>query len=273
MAILQGYFVSYVCAPFMMSRSVSVVAVDHGALRAQPIDIRALIMRISFALLCDKVVTLTDRTLADYYTLFPFSKSKFRRIYNWIDTQSFHSPAYDLLSTHVLSAGAFSPEKGFEQLLDAFAPVAKARPDWPLDLWGDGPLRGELEERARRLGIASQVRFMGMRNDLAEHYQDYAMYVLPSYREGLPLVLLEAKACRLPIVSFDVITGPREIVRDGVDGFLVEPRNIPALSEKILLLIDNPALRQRMSDRTQEDLERFSKETILQQWISLIEEL
>ncbi len=56
-----------------------------------------------------------------------------------------------------------------------------------------------------------------MRDDLAERYKEYAFYVLPSYREGMPPVLLEAKANRLPIVSFDIMTGPREIVRDGAD--------------------------------------------------------
>ena len=97
------------------------------------------------------------------------------------------------------------------------------------------------------------------------------MYVLPSHREGMPLVLLEAKANRLPIVSFDVMTGPREIVGDGIDGLLVPPEDIDALCRAMCRVIEDDALRQSMSDRSQENLDRFSKETILQQWLALLE--
>ena len=99
------------------------------------------------------------------------------------------------------------------------------------------------------------------------------MYVMPSYREGLPLVLLEAKENHLPIVSFDVMTGPREIVQDGIDGILVPPTDTKALGEAMCRLIENDVLRQSMSDHSWDNLEKFSKGKILEQWEAVIDSL
>jgi glycosyltransferase involved in cell wall biosynthesis len=122
-----------------------------------------------------------------------------------------------------------------------------------------------------QLGLDENIHLMGMQQDLASRYGAYAMYVLPSYREGMPLVLLEAKANRLPIVSFDIMTGPREIVRQGTDGLLVPPYDLDALGAAMCRLIENPGMRKEMSDHSQEDLARFSKQEICRKWIELIE--
>lgn len=108
-------------------------------------------------------------------------------------------------------------------------------------------------------------------NALAEKYKEYSMYVLSSYREGLPLVLLEAKANRLPIVSFDIMTGPREIVRDGIDGILVPLYDLEKMGNAICSLIENEDLRSSMSLKSQENIYKFSKTAILKQWCDLID--
>jgi glycosyltransferase involved in cell wall biosynthesis len=89
----------------------------------------------------------------------------------------------------------------------------------------------------------------------------------------MPLVLLEAKANRLPIVSFDIQTGPREIVRDGIDGLLVQPYDLDKLGDSMCRLIESKELREEMSRRSQDNLDVFAKETILRQWLTLIEDL
>ena len=113
---------------------------------------------------------------------------------------------------------------------------------------------------------------MGMKSDLAERYGDYAFYVLPSHREGMPLVLLEAKANKLPIVSFDIMTGPREIIQDKVSGLLVPPEDVKKLGEAMCQLIENIELRVSMSEHSQDNLNEFSKDEILKKWTTLIEE-
>ena len=184
-----------------------------------------------------------------------------------------HSMHYDVHSKRIISAGRFGKEKGFDQLIQAFAPVAEKHPDWQLDIFGDGEMMDEVKLLIEHYQLKRQVNLMGMRNDLQEKYGDYAMYVMPSYREGLPLVLLEAKENHLPIVSFDVMTGPREIVQDGIDGILVPPTDTKALGEAMCRLIENDVLRQSMSDHSWDNLEKFSKGKILEQWEAVIDSL
>ncbi|MBQ9624971.1 MAG: glycosyltransferase [Clostridia bacterium] len=96
---------------------------------------------------------------------------------------------------------------------------------------------------------------------------------MSSKREGMPVVLLEAKLNRLPIVSYDIFTGPSEIVRNGTDGILVPDGDIEELASAMIKLIENKDLRKQMSDNSQENLEKFSKETILKQWFNLIDSM
>ena len=255
------------------AKKTKLVFCDHGALMNQWERKDIVFIRFVSSLLCHRVVTLTQQSRDDYRRKFHLKKSKVLCIPNWIDLDKPHSDAYQANSKKILSAGRFGPEKGFDLLVKAFAPVARRHPDWQLDLFGDGEMMETVRTLVAELELESNVRLLGMRTDLAERYRDYAMYALPSYREGMPLVLLEAKANRLPIVSFDILTGPREIVRDGVDGFLIAPYDLDAMSDAICRLIEDDALRQSMSDRSQENLEQFSKPAIVDSWRTLIDSL
>lgn len=94
---------------------------------------------------------------------------------------------------------------------------------------------------------------------------------LPSYREGLPLVLLEAKANKLPLVSFDCIAGPNEIITDGENGLLIDCYDKEMMARKICDLIESDSLRKRFSDNWLLNVEKFQKEKILKVWLDLIE--
>ena len=102
-------------------------------------------------------------------------------------------------------------------------------------------------------------------------YRVAAMVVMTSEMEGLPMVLLEAKSWGLPLVSFDIMTGPGEIIRDGVNGYLVPPGDTAALAEKICRLIENEELRRDFSENSQVDIERFDSVEIIEQWEKLIQ--
>ena len=96
---------------------------------------------------------------------------------------------------------------------------------------------------------------------------------LSSHYEGLPMVLLEAQSYGLPIVSFDCKCGPRDVVTDGVDGYLVSEGDIPGLETRIKHLMDNPDLRVSMGERARENSLRWDKDKIIQQWISLLKNI
>lgn len=272
-AIVQGNYPGFLTAPMRFRGKTKLIFCDHGALMNQWNQKDIVVIRLISSLLCHKVVTLTEQSRGDYERKFHLSRKKMRSIYNWIDLSRPCSDQYDPESKRIVSAGRFGKEKGFDMLVKAFVPVAKKHPDWSLDIFGDGEMMPTVKELVQELGLQEQVNLMGMCSNLHKRYGEYGMYVMPSYREGLPLVLLEAKANRLPIVSFDIMTGPREIVRDQVDGILVPPYDLDAMSDGICRLIEDKELRLQMAKRSQENLEKFSKNTILNQWMALVDEL
>ena len=271
--IIMGHFPGFVAAPVRVVSKTRFVFCDHGALINQWHDKKATIMRCVASRLCDKTVVLTEKSYIDYLDRFHAKPNRITYIYNWIEPSDSDSKQYNGKSRKLLSVGRLSEEKGFDQLIEAMKGVAQLYPDWSLDIYGDGPEEQKLMERISALNLEKYITLKGRADNVRDCFKDYAAYVMPSYREGLPISLLEAKMNMLPIVSFDVDTGPREIVRDGVDGILVEPRNISALTDAINRLIEDESMRKRYSDNAKGNLCVFSKDKILPKWIELIEEM
>lgn len=270
--IIQETYAGILSAPALVGMNVKRIFADHGALMNQWDRKDMVFIRLVCSLLCHRVVTLTEQNRDAYIRKFRTPRKKLTCIYNWIDLTVPRSSGYRKDSKRIISAGRFGREKGFDMLVKAFAPVAEKHPDWTLDIYGDGEMMPVVKKLVRELGLEKNVNLMGMRTDLAQRYGDYAMYVLPSYREGMPLVLLEAKANYLPIVSFDIMTGPREILRDGVDGILVPPYDLQKLGDAMCRLIESEETRLTMAERSQENIHKFDKQTILRQWETLIGE-
>lgn len=271
--ILIGHYPGLLLCMLQPLLKTEVIFSDHGALMNQWHEKKVTLMRYMASKICKRTITLTDRNRESYIKKFHLPSKRVLRIYNWINMDVVHSTQYNSESKRIISAGRFGREKGFDQLIKAFAPVAKKHRDWQLDLFGDGEMMPEIRRLIQENNLETNIHLMGMQKNLQSKYKDYAMYVLPSYREGLPLVLLEAKLNRLPIISFDILTGPREIVRDGIDGILVPERNIEAMSCAIEKLIEDKEMRIRMSNCSQDNLSVFSKQQITKEWLHLINKL
>ncbi|KRS11896.1 glycosyl transferase family 1 [Roseovarius atlanticus] len=148
----------------------------------------------------------------------------------------------------LLFVGRLAGVKGVPVLLEALAGVSD-RPDWHLDLIGDGPERKAIEARARALNLSDRVTFHGYRSqaDVAEALGRTDLFVLPSFAEGLPVVLMEALAAAVPVVTTR-IAGVSELVADGESGLLVPPGDAEALRWAITKLLDDPERRRRMGE-------------------------
>lgn len=147
----------------------------------------------------------------------------------------------------ILYIGRLVPEKGQAVLLEATALLAGRGHPVDVTLAGDGALRPDLERRAEQLGIAPQVTFLGAvgQNRLRALYEGAAIFCLPSFAEGVPVVLMEAMAMGLPVVSTR-ITGIPELIEDGVSGFLVAPGRPDELADRLESLLADPSLRERL---------------------------
>ncbi|MBR4960859.1 MAG: glycosyltransferase family 4 protein [Clostridia bacterium] len=184
-----------------------------------------------------------------------------------------HTYTYDTDAKIILSAGLLGRIKRFDLLIPIGKIVFERHPDWQWYLCGDGPERETLETAVKEAGLAEHIRFCGSVQDMESMYRRAAMYVLTSEMEGLPMVLLEAKSYGLPIVSFDIDTGPSDIVRDGVNGYLVPSGDTDTMAEKICRLIEDSALRKQFSDAAVLDLDKFDEGRIVELWEQLITSL
>ena len=178
----------------------------------------------------------------------------------------------EVRNKRVISAGRYDYIKGFDLLIDAWAIVTKKHPDWRLDIYGPGNNEA-YQEMADHKEISNTFRCNSSVKNIFDLYADSSIYVLSSRSEGFGLVLFEALGTGLPVVSFACPCGPRDIIENGVNGFLVENGNIQEMAEKICYLIENESERQLMGKNAVSSVYRFQKEIVMQKWIDLFESL
>ncbi|PSJ41716.1 glycosyltransferase [Allosphingosinicella deserti] len=140
----------------------------------------------------------------------------------------------------LVAAGTLAPWKGFGDLIDAVALLKQRGRDVRLLILGEGPLRGELEEKIVDLGLNDRIRLPGFTNNTLKYFSRADAFVLSSHVEGLPNVLVEAMMCGCTPVSTDCPTGPREVLRDGRYGYLVPVQDPESLASGIERALDGP---------------------------------
>ncbi len=173
----------------------------------------------------------------------------------------------------VVAAGRLTRQKGFDRLLPAWARIAGEHPDWELRIFGDGGKMGALQRQVERLGIGGSAKLMGFTPRLHDELARSSLYVMSSRREGFPMVLLEAMAVGLPVVSFDCPTGPRDIVREGVDGHVVRNGDREALAAAMSALMGDEERRRAYGAAAVEGASRYELGTIARRWEELFDEL
>lgn len=220
----------------------------------------------------DCVVTLTEKDLAFYKD----ASVRSERIYNALDEKLLEAKVvYHPEAKKLLTIARIDYQKGLEYMVKVAKRVLVRHPDWTWNVWGGGDdalYERKIKSLIHQNGLDGRLRFKGSSSCAYDLYDQYGVFVLTSRYEGLPMVLLEAKAKKLPSVSFDIHSGPSDIIRDGVDGYLVKPFDVDEMAEKISELIESPALRQQFSDAAWGNLDQFREETIISQWMRLIDD-
>lgn len=184
------------------------------------------------------------------------------------------SPAsYDADSHLILSSGRLTYQKGFDLLVEVASKVLPGHPDWTWMILGEGEDRPMLEQKIRDAHLDGRLVLKGRVDDVDSYYRRSAMFVMTSRFEGLPMVLLEAKAHRLPLVSFDCPTGPAEIIEDGVNGTLVPPGDVDSIAAAVNELIESQAKRVEYSAMSGSNANRYDINTIMQNWIRILHEV
>lgn len=219
--------------------------------------------------IADAYVVLTERDKNNFINNFKI-KTNLEQIYNIANQQSDHM--YNMNSKTIISVGHLRKVKNFVVIPDVAKRVFAKHPDWNWEIYGDtkGDQYQLIKNKIDEFGLQNHVLFRGRCTEMDTAYQQASIYVMTSLQEGLPMVLLEAKSQKLPLVSFDIETGPDEIIMDGVNGYLVPRYDIKIMAEKICELIENPSLRKLFSDNSGHGLELFSQEVALKKWSALL---
>jgi glycosyltransferase involved in cell wall biosynthesis len=232
---------------------------------------------------CDLTTQVSQAGLERYVHVGAVPRHKICYIPNGVDTERFKPNLEDRLKVRKelgmegfvwLAVGRFDPQKDYPNMLQAFVRVVHKHLNTMLLIAGDGPLRKTMENMTRELGVEKHVKFLGIRRDIPQLMNAADAYVMSSEWEGMPMVLLEASACGLPIVATNV-GGNAEIVLDGQTGFLVPPKSPEALSQAMLRMMDLPEeVREKMGKQARKHIEsNFSLDRIVDCWEALYYEL
>lgn len=173
----------------------------------------------------------------------------------------------------VIAVGRYCYQKGYDRLIQAWSMVHRSAPDWKLRIVGDGELRLEMGKQIAALSLRDSIILGRATHQMKEVYQNASIMALSSHYEGLPMVLLEAQAAGLPIVSFACQCGPKDVVQNGVNGFLIPEGDVDGLAEKILLLIQDEESRKQMGKQAFLDSEKYDEEIVMKQWDELFHQL
>ena len=204
-------------------------------------------------------------------------------IANSVDAERFKPPEKheNRDSINILFVGRLDEQKGLDYLIKAMVIIKSKESNVRLFIVGDGQLRAHLEELCRKLELDDHIVFVGFADDVLRYYQAAHIFVLPSLSEGMPLSLLEAMSCGLPVVA-TLVGGNAEVLDShggkaivshchiGENGILVNPRDVEGLAEALLKLSKDEDLSRQLGKRARKLVEeKFSQEKIVNEYMDL----
>ena len=232
------------------------------------------IQRCVGAKFADKLITLTQEDRENYIKRYGIPEEKICYIYNWKENL-LSDLTYNIDSTKIVTVGRFDYQKGYDYLVKVAKKVLAKKSDWTWEIYGSGNQDevDKIKDLIIKNDLQDKLVIKGLEKNQDMIYGDKGIYVMTSRYEGLPLVLLEAQQYNLPIVSFSCPTGPSEIVENRVNGYLIDCYDTDKMSERLLELMEDSNLRSSFANHAKDNMDKFNKDKIIQQWIDLIEEI
>lgn len=218
---------------------------------------------------CDTVVTLTERDKKLWLEGINNIKTNIISISNPSPFKNVeHTPSLE--SKTILSIGRLTNQKGFDLLIEAWYQFCQSNTDWVLRIIGDGEDKAALKLQASSLGICENIDFVSSTKNIEYYYQTSSFYCLSSRYEGLPMVLLEAQAFGLPIISFDCDTGPSEVIDHNANGWLIPANNIEKLSDAFKKATTISSKNYEFLVQNSRNNDKFLIDSILTKWKTII---
>lgn len=175
-------------------------------------------------------------------------------------------PQLDSARRRFISCGRLVFDKGFEEVIIAFAQVAPTLPEWDLVIVGEGPADEALRALASSKGLADRVIFTGHTDQVHRYYEASDIFVYCSPKEGFGMVIAEAQASSLPVICFDCLAGPRDIISEGESGMLIPLGNVSAFAGAMRRLANDRGLRQKMAGKAEEVFAKLGPQAVMPRW-------
>lgn len=244
------------------------IAQEHLQYRRYAPLIRRAIRRHFGAL--DVVACLTNADADTYRADLPDARPAVIVVPNAVPDR--FPPEADLDEQCVVSVGLTGGKRP-QDVIDAFASISSDEPEWRLRIIGDGRRREALQERIDSHGLADRIELPGSSRDVDGELRRASILALASRSEGFSLVILEAMAVGLPVVSYAVPTGPIELVDDGVNGFLVPDGDVAAMAARLRTLMRDRDLRGALGARGRAKVADFTVATVTDRWLEVFDRL
>lgn len=213
-----------------------------------------------------------SKELTNFYSL-KLKNTKTKCIYIPHSLDYIPKKTSNLESKNIVSVGRLSKEKGYEDLIEVFKLVMIKKPDWTLNIIGDGDERTALEKQIEKENMMTNVILHGYKdkNYIGDMLLKSSIYAMASHEESFGIVLIEAQSYGVPCIAFDSAQGALEIIENDKNGYLIKNRNKQKMASKIIQLIDDKELRDNMGKKSRENISKYSKENISKQWFKLLE--
>ena len=181
----------------------------------------------------------------------------------------------DVLQHRVIAVGRLDYQKGFDRLLRTWRMIQQTGryADWHLDIFGQGEWHDWLQGMIVDWQLSDTVCIHRPTERIGEEYAASSLLVMSSHYEGFPMVMIEAMAYGLPVVTYDFKCGPKDIIRQGENGLLVREGDIEGLAQAMQRLMDDEPLRLRMGEEAKKVVDTYSEEAVMSQWTALFESL
>ena len=234
---------------------------------------------ISYNLIYSIIRNISLKKLDKYILLNETMQEDFLKHYNFGNTCIIENPnringkKSDLNNKIVIAVGRMTEQKNFETLINMWSDIKEKNINWTLRIIGDGPLREELLNQIKKLNLEDVIELKSFNSNIENEYYKADILAMTSIYEGFGLVLVEAQSCGLPTIAFDCPTGPRNIINDGIDGYLIKNGDAKQFIKKLDDLMNNSEMKFKMGKNAIENSKRFDVETITEKWIKLFNEI
>ena len=215
----------------------------------------------------DRLVVLTKEDLEQWKK----TNDNVFQIYNPLPYEG--NKVAELGNKSLISVGRLCQQKNYSSLIRAWRSVYQRHPDWHMNIWGDGEMHDQLQQEIVQYGLENVFHLCGRTENIKEKYLESSAYVMSSRYEGFPMVLLEAASFGLPMISYSCYCGPKDIIKDGENGFLVKQDDEQGLADTICRVIEDTVLRRTLGHQAKQFSRCFLQENILSLWPNFFREL